>query len=162
VGTSVAKVNAGREQRRAALAPIRTTAAATWPVRRGAAMATRAQAKRQFVEAERAAVARKQERKTPVSTRPLTAAQRAAAVRAAQAARAAERVIKIRELDPYLKCGPDTSVTELYRVDEAVNGAKHVHLVFFDRHGWYCLHGRSCRAVNDVRRQDRAHLVRTH
>ena len=124
-------------------------------------MATRAQAKRTHVEFERAVEARKAERKRQAArpAKPLTAAQRAAAARAAQLA---QRVIKIRELDPYAKCGPDTSVMELYRVDEAVNGAKHVHLVFYDRHGWYCLHGRGCPAVNDVRRQDRAHLVRTH
>jgi regulator of protease activity HflC (stomatin/prohibitin superfamily) len=102
-------------------------------------MATRAQAKRTLAAAEQAAAARKAAKRNPIPTKPMTAAQRAAAARAAQQA---ERVIRIRELDPYVKCGPDTSVTELYRVDEAVNGAKHVHLVFFDRHGWYCLHGR--------------------
>jgi transcription elongation GreA/GreB family factor len=126
-------------------------------------MATRAQAKRTHAAAEQAASERKAAAKRKAApARPMTAAQRAAAARAAQQAQQAERVIRIRELDPYVKCGPDTSVTELYRVDEAVNGAKHVHLVFFDRHGWYCLHGRGCPAVNDVRRQDRAHLVRTH
>jgi hypothetical protein len=122
-------------------------------------MATRAQAKQAFATAEREAMERKAAKGKAAAAKPLTAAQRAAAARAAQQA---ERVIRIRELDPYVKCGPDTSVTELYRVDEAVNGAKHVHLVFFDRHGWYCLHGRGCPAVNDVRRHDRAHLVRTH
>jgi hypothetical protein len=27
-----------------------------------------------------------------------------------------------------------------------------MHLVFFDRHGWYCEHGKQCAAVTDVRK----------
>ncbi|HEY0970284.1 MAG TPA: hypothetical protein VGE02_04835 [Gemmatimonadales bacterium] len=60
--------------------------------------------------------------------------------------------MRVRALDPVARCGPNTSVEELYRVDEAVNGRKTVHLVFFDRHGWYCEHGRDCIAVRDARR----------
>jgi len=28
-----------------------------------------------------------------------------------------------------------------------------VHLVYLDRHGWYCFHGRTCPAVTDVHRE---------
>jgi len=63
-----------------------------------------------------------------------------------------DRVVKIKELDPYEKCGPSTSVVHLYRVDESLDGLAATHLVFYDRHGWYCEHGRGCRAVEDVRK----------
>jgi hypothetical protein len=63
-----------------------------------------------------------------------------------------ERVVRIRALDPYEKCGPDTSVLHLFRVDEKLDGSVATHLVFFDRHGWYCEHGRGCRAVDDVKK----------
>jgi hypothetical protein len=57
-----------------------------------------------------------------------------------------------RSLDPIKKCGAGTSVEQLVRVDESVNGKKDVHLVFFDRRGWYCEHGRGCPAVREARR----------
>ena len=63
-----------------------------------------------------------------------------------------ERVVRVRELDPFARCGPRTSVVHLYRVDERVDGESSVHLVFNDRHGWYCEHGKACPAVDDVRR----------
>ena len=63
--------------------------------------------------------------------------------------------MKVRELDPQAKCGPGTSVEHLFRVDESVNGTLVTHLVFFDRHGLYCEHGRTCPAVDDVRRANR-------
>lgn len=66
-----------------------------------------------------------------------------------------ERSVRIRELDPLAKCGSGTSVQFLYRVDELLDGAPTAHLVFFDRHGWYCEHGRNCPAVADVRRLGR-------
>lgn len=65
------------------------------------------------------------------------------------------RTVKVRPLDPKLKCGPGTSVEHLFRVDEVVNGTSATHLVFFDRHGLYCEHGRTCPAVEDVRRANR-------
>lgn len=65
----------------------------------------------------------------------------------------AARVVRIKALDPFQKCGPRTSVVHLLRVDERQQGSSAVHLVFFDRHGWYCEHGPACRAVEDVRRQ---------
>ena len=63
-----------------------------------------------------------------------------------------EREVRVRALDPVARCGPNTSVEKLYRVDEDVNGRRTVHLVFFDRHGWYCEHGRDCVAVRDARK----------
>jgi hypothetical protein len=63
------------------------------------------------------------------------------------------RVIRFRELDPITRCGPNTSVEQLYRVDELLDGRPTVHLVFFDRHGWYCVHGAACVAVTDVRKE---------
>jgi len=65
------------------------------------------------------------------------------------------RTVRVRELDPQAKCGQGTSVERLYRVDESVNGTNVAHLVFFDRHGLYCEHGRNCPAVDDVRRTHR-------
>jgi len=59
---------------------------------------------------------------------------------------------RIRELDPVAKCGPGTSVQRLYRIDEIVDGDARPHLVFLDRHGWYCEHGRDCPAVSQVRK----------
>lgn len=59
---------------------------------------------------------------------------------------------RVRELDPRRLCGAGTSVTQLYRVDDLPTGTVSVHLVFFDRHGWYCEHGRECPAVTVVRR----------
>jgi hypothetical protein len=60
--------------------------------------------------------------------------------------------VAIKPLDPLRKCGPNTSVQFLYRVDEEVDGRSTPHLVFFDRHGWYCEHGRSCPAVGHARK----------
>ena len=61
----------------------------------------------------------------------------------------------VRELDPIDKCGPGTSVQHLYRVDESNGGVPRPHLVFFDRHGWYCEHGRTCPAVAHAQRHAR-------
>jgi hypothetical protein len=69
---------------------------------------------------------------------------------------AAVRLIKVRELDPYARCGPDTSVEQLFRVDESLDGRPVVHIVYLDRHGWYCYHGRTCPAVADVQRELRS------
>ena len=59
----------------------------------------------------------------------------------------------IRQLDPRAKCGKRTTVELLYRVDEAIADGIITHLVFKDRHGWYCQHGVSCAAVAIVRRR---------
>ena len=60
--------------------------------------------------------------------------------------------VAVKPLDPVRKCGPNTSVQFLYRVDEQVDGRSTAHLVFFDRHGWYCEHGRTCPAVGHARK----------
>jgi hypothetical protein len=62
--------------------------------------------------------------------------------------------VAVKALDPLRKCGPGTTVQELYRVDETVDGRSTPHLVFFDRHGWYCEHGRNCPAVGHVRKRN--------
>ena len=60
--------------------------------------------------------------------------------------------VAVKSLDPLRKCGPNTTVQFLYRVDEHVDGRSTAHLVFFDRHGWYCEHGRTCPAVGHARK----------
>ncbi|HEY0997714.1 MAG TPA: hypothetical protein VGD77_17125, partial [Gemmatimonadaceae bacterium] len=63
---------------------------------------------------------------------------------------------RVRQLDPRAKCGPGTSVEWLVRVDERLkDGRVEAHLVFFDRHGWYCEHGASCHAVAPAKRHVR-------
>jgi len=76
--------------------------------------------------------------------------------RAGRGAAPAVRVVKVKSLDPCARCGPGTSVEQLYRVDEHVDGRATVHLVFFDQYGWYCVHGRGCGAVADVHQELRA------
>lgn len=68
-------------------------------------------------------------------------------------------VVRIKELDPREKCGPNTSVQRLFRVDARTDGLQHVHLVFLDRHGLYCEHGPACFVVSEVKRQS---LMRTN
>ena len=62
--------------------------------------------------------------------------------------------VAVRPLDPLRKCGLGTSVQLLYRVDETIDGRSTTHLVFFDRHGWYCEHGRNCPAVGHARKHN--------
>lgn len=49
-------------------------------------------------------------------------------------------------------CGNGTSVLRIFRVEERSSKAPVYHLVFLDRHGWYCEHGSQCEAVKDVRK----------
>jgi len=56
------------------------------------------------------------------------------------------------ELDPVDKCGRRTTVQRLIRVDEMIDHEREAHLVFLDRHGWYCEHGRACPAVGHARK----------
>ena len=77
----------------------------------------------------------------------------------AKVSKAAPTVVRIRELDPRDKCGPNTSVQRLFRVDARADGLQHVHLVFLDRHGLYCEHGPACFVVSEVKRQS---LMRTN
>jgi len=59
-----------------------------------------------------------------------------------------------KALDPTRTCGPGTSVKILFRIDESSAGhITQTHLVFFDRHGWYCEHGRHCPAVPHAQRE---------
>ena len=73
---------------------------------------------------------------------------------------------RVKELNAQQKCGQDTSVERLFRVDETADGLAKAHLVFLDRrHGWYCEHGVECPAVGQARRigeADRQHLGRTN
>lgn len=63
--------------------------------------------------------------------------------------------MEVRELDPFRKCGRGTSVQWLYRVIERTGGRAINHMVFYDRHGWYCEHGRTCSAVGWARKHRR-------
>jgi len=62
------------------------------------------------------------------------------------------RKVRIRAIDPAEMCGSGTSVTRLFRVEERLDQTRIHHLVFFDRHGWYCEHGSQCGAVKDVQK----------
>ena len=68
----------------------------------------------------------------------------------------AERTVRIVEKDPWQLCGKGTSVERVFRVEEKTQKTKIMHLVFFDRHGWYCVHGPRCAAVTDVHSHTRA------
>lgn len=62
------------------------------------------------------------------------------------------QLIRVVDLDPLQKCGRGTTVQRLIRVDERIDQTREAHLVFFDRHGWYCEHGRTCPAVGHARK----------
>ena len=64
-------------------------------------------------------------------------------------------LMRVRELDPQTTCGPRTTVLQLFRVDDPTKDRPITHLVFLDRHGWYCEHGRDCPAVAAVRKHAR-------
>ena len=64
-------------------------------------------------------------------------------------------LMRIRRLDPQSTCGEGTTVMQLFRVDDLPEDIARVHMVFHDRHGWYCEHGRECPAVAAVRRHQR-------
>ena len=63
-----------------------------------------------------------------------------------------ERRVRIKEKDPCSMCGKGTSVQRVFRVEEDNGKSRDTHLVFFDKHGWYCEHGAQCQAVSDVRK----------
>ena len=67
--------------------------------------------------------------------------------------------VVVKPLQPQAKCGAGTSVQYLFRVDETVDGRTTTHLVFFDRHGWYCEHGRNCPAVGHAKKYQ-GHMAR--
>lgn len=60
--------------------------------------------------------------------------------------------VVVKPLDPREKCGAGTSVQLLFRVDETVAGRSTRHLVFYDKRGWYCEHGRNCPAVGHAKK----------
>jgi hypothetical protein len=82
-------------------------------------------------------------------------------VREADSNEAPRELMRIRQLDPQSKCGEGTTVLQLFRVDDLPDDAARVHLVFHDRHGWYCEHGRECPAVAAVRRHQRLDSLAT-
>jgi hypothetical protein len=67
-----------------------------------------------------------------------------------------KRTVRIRPIDPIEKCGKGTTVTRLFRVQEQLDQIRINHLVFFDRHGWYCEHGKQCGVVKDVQKFTRS------
>jgi hypothetical protein len=94
--------------------------------------------------------ARKQAGRATVGTK--GARKRTLAIVRGQATKTPVVHVAVKSLDPLRKCGPNTTVQFLYRVDEQVDGRSTAHLVFFDRHGWYCEHGRTCPAVGHARK----------
>ena len=99
---------------------------------------------------KRVKTARKQARKTTAGVK--AAGKRTLALVRGRAAETPVVRVAVKPLDPLRKCGPNTTVQFLYRVDEQVDGRSTAHLVFFDRHGWYCEHGRTCPAVGHARK----------
>jgi hypothetical protein len=81
--------------------------------------------------------------------------KQAAAGRRGSSGVVATRLMRIRELDPQAACGAGTTVMQLFRVDDMASESATTHLVFFDRHGWYCEHGRECPAVDAVRKHEK-------
>lgn len=71
------------------------------------------------------------------------------------------REVKVRELVPEKVCGPRTRVQQVFRVEERRNGSSQTHLVFNDRHGWYCEHGTDCPAVGEVRKRGKSTATRS-
>jgi len=89
----------------------------------------------------------------PKALRGKKALRKSAKIVAAAKASAPTELMRIRELDPQAACGQGTTVMQLFRVDDLPFGDDTTHLVFFDRHGWYCAHGRECPAVAAVRKR---------
>lgn len=85
------------------------------------------------------------------------AKQRAQALEATQAMQFDLFPVKplIERLDARAIVGPRSAVEHLVRVRYRPNDAP--HLVFHDRHGWYCEeHGPACRAVELARAEVKA------
>jgi hypothetical protein len=68
----------------------------------------------------------------------------------------AERIVKIKPLDPFARCGPGTPSSSCTASTSRWTGGRPVHLVFFDQYGWYCVHGRGCGPCADVHQELRA------
>lgn len=156
---------AAKKVARSKVAGTKTSARAAGK-RGGASVTTRKPKQASAPAAKSARSARKQGRKAGGRTKVKTTRQtkRTSSAKAKTRGKAAivavPRTVRIRALDPQVRCGPGTSVQHLFRVDEQGNGkGVTTHLVFFDRHGWYCEHGRTCPAVEDVRKSQ-GQLVR--
>lgn len=97
-------------------------------------------------------------RRTPAGGRAVSKSKltltRGGTARTAKAVPAPRVRASIRELDPQRKCGPGTTVQFLYRVDLDDDRGRSTHLVFLDRHGWYCEHGRACPAVGYAKKHN--------
>jgi hypothetical protein len=96
------------------------------------------------------AVAKKTSKKAPKKAPKV---RKASKVKKAPVSSAPAVKFEIKELDPIRKCGPGTSVQILLRVIERRDGGATNHLVFFDKYGWYCDHGRGCPAVAHARKR---------
>ena len=57
------------------------------------------------------------------------------------------RLLRVRTMDPRATSGPETTVLELFRLEERIAGGVRPHLVYHDREGWRCVHGPDCPAV---------------
>lgn len=56
----------------------------------------------------------------------------------------------VERLDPVAVVGPRTGATAVIRV--RLRSVESPHLIFHDRHGWYCdTHGAACEAVSVAR-----------
>jgi hypothetical protein len=64
------------------------------------------------------------------------------------AALTATRLMRIRRIDPGGSCEAGETMLELFRMRNAAEGDDATHLVFLDRRGWYCAHGRDCPAAH--------------
>jgi hypothetical protein len=117
--------------------------------RAGAAKQTRERKRGAAKERKQVKTARKHSKSTAKSR---GSGKRALAVVRGRLAETPVVRVSVKPLDPLRMCGPNTSVQFLYRVDEHVDGRSTAHLVFFDRHGWYCEHGRTCPAVGHARK----------
>ena len=137
----------------------KATGAGTRASKKQAARSARAAADKRGTKAKRStgtrtATAEPSSRMTTTKARASTklTVTRGTGRRATSAPEAPAPKVSVRELDPQRKCGPGTSVQFLYRVDIVEERASAAHLVFFDRHGWYCEHGRTCPAVAYARK----------
>ena len=108
----------------------------------------------------------KRARKSPASTRSMSMStvkslSKAKPKKARARVQAPPPVVRVvvKPLEPQAKCGAGTSVQYLFRVDETVDGRTTAHLVFYDRHGWYCEHGRNCPAVGHAKKYQ-GHMAR--
>ncbi len=85
--------------------------------------------------------------RAPRSARPSSAAP--PAVPAKQMDMFPEQPV-VEQLDPVTVVGPRTGATAVIRV--RLRAVESPHLVFHDRHGWYCdTHGPTCEAVSVAR-----------